>query len=73
MAGPDASAGIAVEVLVEQHIITPIWVGLECLVRAENGATLILTTQKDVRESTRELIGYLPERELLARTCGALY
>src|SRR3989442_659732 len=73
VAGTDASACIAVEVLVKQRVVTPVRVGLKGLVRAEDRATPILSTHKNVRESTRELIGYLPERELLARTSGALH
>ncbi len=73
MAGTDASARIAVEVLVEQWVVAPMWVGLKGLVRAEHRAAPVLSTQEDVRESARELIGDLPERQLVARTGGALY
>jgi hypothetical protein len=61
------------EILVEQRVVTPLWVGLKRLVRAENWAASILSTQEDVRKSTGDLISDLPERELLARSCGAFY
>src|SRR5215469_10398191 len=73
MTGTDASARVAVEVLVEQRVIAPVRVGLKDLVRAEDWATPILSTQKDMRQPARELIGYLPERELVTRTGGAFH
>jgi hypothetical protein len=48
-------------------------VSLKGLVRAEDRAAPVLSTQEDVREPARELIGDLPERQLVARTGGALY
>ena len=66
VAGTHTSARIAMEVLVEQRVVTPLWVGLKRLVRAKDWAESVLSTQKDVRKSTGELISDLPECELLA-------
>lgn len=73
MAGPDPSACIPVEVLVEQEVVAPVRIGLERLVCAENRPAAIWTAHKDVRESTRDLLGNLPESKLAARTGGTLH
>jgi hypothetical protein len=61
----DALAGIAREILVEQQVVTPMWVGLKSLVLSEDWAASIFYTQEDVRKSTGKLICDLPERKLL--------
>src|SRR5215472_8683270 len=73
VAGTYAPACITMEVLVEQQVVAEVGVGLKCLVFAEDRAASMPVTQEDVREPTRELIGDLPERELLARARGTLH
>jgi hypothetical protein len=73
MAGTDASARIAVEVLVEQQVLAPVRVGLKGLVRAEDWASPVLSTQEDVRQPARELICDLPGGEFLARAGGTFH
>ncbi len=71
MAGSDASAGVAVEVLVEQQVVVPMGVGLEAFVRAEDGAASVLVAQEDVGEPTREVFRDLPEGQVRAGAGGA--
>jgi hypothetical protein len=49
MAGPDSSACVTMEVLVEQDVVAPVRIGLERLVCAENRPAPIWTAHKDVR------------------------
>src|SRR5438093_579678 len=66
--GAKAGAVVAVEVLVELQIIAPVWITLELLTAAIDGASAILAFQKHVRETTRDLFGNLIQVHVPAGT-----
>ena len=72
MAGSDASAVVAVEVLVEQNQIAPVRIVLERLDAAEHRTPAILVAQEDARHPARELRGHLAEGHELPGSGRAL-
>ena len=61
VAGPDALAGVAVEVLVEQRVILPVGVFLEFPGRPVHGPFPLLVLQEDAGEPAADLVGHLVE------------
>src|SRR5882672_3214030 len=56
VAGAKSLPGVSVEVLVEEHQVPPVWIGLEAFVAAVDGATAV-PPQKDRRQPLRDLHG----------------
>src|SRR5262245_55286330 len=67
VAGPDASAVVPVEVLVEQEPVAPVGILLELLGAAEDRTATGAVAQEDSGEAPGELGGRLPEIDLVAR------
>ena len=65
VARADARAVVAVEVFVEGNEVAPIGIGLKLLDVAEYRATLITVSQKDPRESCRDLASNFPKPQHL--------
>src|SRR4051794_9040057 len=61
MAGPDAGAVVAVEVLMEQDVVTEMLIGLEFRNITKNRSLPGLVPKEDVRESPRDFLGNLPQ------------
>src|SRR5262249_47574323 len=72
VAGADARAVIAVEVLVEQNEIAPVWVGLEFRGRAVDRALAGLVAQEDATQTPGNLLADLEQVHLPARPGRAL-
>src|SRR5262249_23489792 len=70
--GADARAIVAVEILVEQDQITPVRIGLEFFHRSINRPATFRIAQKDIAQAPRDLIGNLPQGELLTGTLRTL-
>src|SRR5450759_3127866 len=70
VAGAQAGAGVAVEVLVEGYVVAPVRVGLEVVVVAEDGPPPAAprVAQENARQPACQLLRYLVQRVLLART-----
>ena len=51
MAGADAGAGVPVKVLVEEHVVPPVRVGLELLCVPEYGSAPVLVAQEDAGQT----------------------
>src|SRR3712207_1050164 len=66
MARAHAGAVVAVEVLVEEHVVTPVRIVLEGRVAAEDGAPPVLIADEDADQPARQLIGDLVEGQVLA-------
>nr|GFC01356.1 hypothetical protein [Tanacetum cinerariifolium] len=68
VAGAEAVAGVAVEVLVEEEVVAKLGVVLQGLVSTEAGAAAgVGIAQEELREAGREGIGYVAQRHKLAR------
>src|SRR5882672_2670940 len=63
----DSRAGIPVEVLMEEHKVAPVWVGLKLLEIAEHWPTALLVLKKNIGHATRQFAGYFPQSEHLSR------
>src|SRR4051812_17274945 len=72
MAGAQAGAVVAVEVLVEEDQVAPVRVFLELACPAVDRPPAALVLQEDARESTAEFLGYLIEGHHSARARRAL-
>jgi len=70
MTGAKATAGFAMEILVEQNQITPVRIGLEFLQALVDGSLSSLILQKDTGKATRQLAGYFPKGKHLSRASG---
>src|ERR1700756_4656387 len=68
VARSDAGAIVAVKVLMEIDEVAPVWIVLKFLEPAIDRPMSIFGTQKNSRQSTRNLRGPLPQRGLPART-----
>jgi len=66
MSGADPATTITMEVLVEWDVIVPVWIVLKGRVGAKYGPATLLIEQKDVGETTRKVIRYLPQRHVRA-------
>src|SRR5262245_57796433 len=73
MAGAHARAGVSVKVLVKHHKIAPVRIGLELFNVAEHGPSALLILKKYAGHPARKFPCYLPERQHLSRTGGALH
>src|SRR6516162_8345143 len=71
MARAEAGAVVAVEVLVEQHEIAPVRIVLELFRSTVDGSSPFAVAQEDGGETSRELLGDLIQRHLVAGPGGA--
>src|SRR3954466_8020046 len=67
VAGAQPGAVVAVEVLVEQHVVAPVRIVLEGFRCAVNGAAAVLVLQEDAGDAGGELLGHLVQVHLPAR------
>src|SRR6266852_9837490 len=67
MAGAYASAGIAVEVLVEEHQIAPVRVGLKPLQVPKHRAAALLIVKENARHAARQFARHFPKGHHLSR------
>src|SRR5438067_897565 len=65
-------AVVSMEVLVEEHEIFPIWVGLKQRVAAMRWTASVGIEQEQARETIGELTRHLPKIEKVAGACGTL-
>src|SRR6266404_9445180 len=72
MARAATTAGLAMEVFVEQNEIPPIWIGRVLVDLAVTWALAVLVRQEDPREPTGKLVRNLLERHHVSRTSRAL-
>ena len=72
MAGADAGAGVAVEVLVEQHKSRQCGSDWNSSLVAKHRPASVLAAQEEARQPLRQQRGDLIEREHLARAGRAL-
>src|SRR2546425_7609831 len=72
MAGSDSGARVTVKVLVKEHQVAPVRVGLELFEVAENWPVAVLVAQKGAGQPTRQFSCHLPQRHHLPRPGGAL-
>src|ERR1043166_5035994 len=63
VAGSDARAVVAVEVLVEEDQVAPVWVTLKLLGPAVDGTAPGVVAEEDAREAPRDLAGDRPQVE----------
>ena len=68
MAGTDAGAVVAVKIFVERDEIAPMIITLEFFRPAEDRPAAGVVTQKDPRQTLRDLAGHIPEIRQPART-----
>ena len=61
MAGAYASTGIAVEVLVEEHQIASVRVGLKLLQVPKHRAAALLIVKENARHAARQFPSHLPQ------------
>lgn len=47
VAGPQARAGVTVEVLIEEAVVSPVGIGLECLGVGEDGTPTVLVAEEN--------------------------
>ena len=74
MAGPEAVAVIAVEILVEPEVVAEIGVVLQLLIVAETGAAAGFgVAQKKLGEAGGESIGHFEQRYRFAGVGGVFY
>ena len=71
VAGSDARTVVAVEILVKGNEVAPMRVCLKFFRAAENRPASLLIEEKNAREPLRNIAGYLPKVEHLARIGGA--
>src|SRR6478609_1449119 len=63
---PQPTAGIAVEVLVEEEVVLEVWIGLKLLVAAEDGTPPVLVAPEDADHAAAKLVSDLLQRPFLA-------
>src|SRR4051812_19801771 len=73
VARPEPFAGVAVEVLVEQHQVTPVRVLLKYSVASVRRTTLSVLRQEESREPPRQFLGDLCKRQVLPRPGRAFH
>src|SRR5947208_2087314 len=71
VAGADAGAVVAVEVLIEEDQVAPGRIALELRRAAAHGPAAVLSTEEDPGEPPRELGGHRPEVQHPAGACRA--
>src|SRR6266853_4708495 len=71
MTSSQASAVVPMEVLIEQHVILPVRIGLEFLRPAVNRPPPRFSSQKDSRQPIGNFSPYLKEVHQFARACWA--
>src|SRR5271157_4889762 len=69
VARSNSGSRIAVEVLMEQHQVTPMRISLELFEIAEHRPAAILIAKKNVRHPARKFSRYLPQSHHLSRSC----
>ena len=74
MTRAESGASLCVEELMERHVIAPVRVVLKVLVIAEGraAASVVVVTEEDAREPSREFVGDLRERHVMARSSRTL-
>src|SRR5271166_4669363 len=72
VAGSEASAIIAVEIFVEQYVVSPQRIGLEFLRTSEHRSPAGLVPQKDTFQTIGNFVGHLEQVHQLARAGGTL-
>src|SRR5262245_43206875 len=70
VAGTKASPVVAVEVLVEQETVAPVWVLLKLPGAPMDRPLAIRGLQKDAGQPARELLGHLIQGQLPSGACG---
>src|SRR5262245_40418624 len=73
MAGPDARAGVAVEIFEEEQVVPPVGIGLELLRPTEHRPAAVRVAQEDAHQAARDLSGDLEEVHLASGSGGALH
>jgi hypothetical protein len=71
MAGTDSGTIIAVEVLVEEDEIPPVWVALKKFRGARDGTPAVRIAQENVGQTVRNFRSHLPQIGFTARVRGA--
>ena len=61
VAGAQARAGVAVEVLVEKNVVSTVGIGLEFLGTSENGPPPALITHEDAPKSVHQLLAHFEQ------------
>src|SRR5277367_2580843 len=61
MTRANSSAGVAVKIFVERHVIAPMRIGLKFLGLAEHRPPSVAVAQEDPRKPARKLRRYFPE------------
>src|SRR5262249_1447042 len=73
VAGADAGAVVAVEVLGEEQVIAPVGIGLELVRVTEHGPAAVRSAQEEAGEAPGDLPRHLEERERPARAGRAFH
>ncbi len=71
MAGPEPGAVVAVEVLVEEHVVAPVRIGLEFLRGAVDGAPSLPVAGEHPDQPVGDLLAHLEQVHFVARPGGA--
>jgi hypothetical protein len=69
MGSADPAPAVAMEVLVEQHVILEVRIALHARMMAEYGTLPVLIFEEDARQSRRELVRHLVDGHEAARAC----
>jgi len=72
MTRPQSSTVVCMEILVEQEVVRPIWIGLEFLGSALDGSPSVLVAEEYPGQPLYNLSGDLEQVHLVARTSRAL-
>ena len=69
VARPQSSAVLTMKIFIKRHVVTPVRVGLEQGVGAEDGTPAVprLVAQEEPGQAAGELIGHLPQRDPMPR------
>src|SRR5580698_3053802 len=63
MTGSQTGAAVSIKVLVEQHEVAPVWIGLELFEFTENRTPTVFIAKKYPRQPAGELGRYFPQRQ----------
>src|SRR5580698_7678688 len=73
MAGANPGTVVTVEVLIEQHVILEVGIGLELLRATVYGTPAAGVPQKNARQAPRQFASHLAQVLSLAGACGKLH
>src|SRR5260370_39859544 len=72
MRGSEATAGVAMKVLVKKNVVAKVWIVLEPVIVTARGAPAMRVGEKQSRQAAFQLDGHVVDGHVVARASRAL-